>query len=102
LLQPAKQLLLSNARAFQNLRDEIMRHCQIKLIVSLPRLFKGNNASMAVIYMVRSREPDREQEVLLASIPLEYEYTDEETGETIYERVNIEAELDRILKEFKH
>lgn len=93
---------LSNARAFQSLRDEIMRHCQIKLIVSLPRLFKGNNASMAVVYIVRSSEPDKEQEALLASIPLEYKYTDEETGETIYERVNIEAEFDHILEGFKH
>ncbi|MCI0595594.1 MAG: SAM-dependent methyltransferase, partial [candidate division Zixibacteria bacterium] len=78
------------------LRDEVARQCQLRAIVSLPRIFKNNSAKMSILFMHRTKRKNFDRKVLLASIPLKG-VTENGKEET----VNINAEFDYILDEFK-
>jgi len=79
----------------QFIRDEAIKDCQVNAIVSLPRIFKNNNAQMSIIYLEKTKVKDKKQKTLLASIPLK---VPKEDGE---ELVNINSELSTILKEYR-
>ncbi len=78
------------------LRDEVGKRCQLEAIVSLPRIFKNNNAQMSILYMTTGKKIKPEKNVLLATIPLK---GISEDGKE--ETVNITAEFDYILEEFR-
>jgi hypothetical protein len=88
--------VLSDMGAFQELRNEVVAECELKLIVQLPRIFKHNNAQMSILYAVRNRKWKKNSKVLIVSIP---QHTENEEGER--EPVNITFELENILQEFK-
>jgi hypothetical protein len=50
------------------LRAEVARACELRLVVTLPRVFRDNNARMAIVYMVRSPCPEPRRKVLLAEV----------------------------------
>ena len=76
----------------QFLREETMKSCRINAVISLPRIFKYNNASMTIIYMERTQKKKSKHKTLLASLPLKVR---NELGEE--ELVNINSELSNIL-----
>ncbi|HEV3257753.1 MAG TPA: N-6 DNA methylase, partial [Gemmataceae bacterium] len=45
-------LLARDNRDLPRLRYELLRECEIRAIISLPRVFRNNNARMAVLYLV--------------------------------------------------
>jgi hypothetical protein len=61
-------LLSRDNRGMPRLRQEIMRDCELRAVISLPRVFKNNNAQMAVIYLVRNAGWNPKQDVLMASV----------------------------------
>jgi type I restriction-modification system DNA methylase subunit len=79
----------------QFIRDEAMKNCQVNAIISLPRIFKNNNAQMSIIYLKKTRKKDKKRNTLLASIPLKVPKEGEE------EAVNINSELANILTTYK-
>ena len=60
--------LTRDNRGMPALRQEVARECELRLVITLPRVFKENNARMAVVYMIRTRTPEARREVLLAEI----------------------------------
>jgi type I restriction-modification system DNA methylase subunit len=78
------------------LREEVADCCELNAIVSLPRIFKNNNARMSILFMTQTKKKDSKKEVLLASIPLKVKPEDGKE-----ESVNINAEFEYILGEFK-
>jgi len=80
---------------FQFIRDEVLKNCQVNTVVSLPRIFKNNNAQMSIIYLKKTKKRDKKRKTLLASIPLK---VPKEDGE---ESVNINSELANILTAYK-
>jgi hypothetical protein len=60
--------LTRDNRGMPALREEVARECELRLVITLPRVFKENNARMAVVYMVRTPTPEVRREVLLAEI----------------------------------
>ncbi|MCJ7496901.1 MAG: N-6 DNA methylase, partial [candidate division Zixibacteria bacterium] len=79
----------------QFLRDDVIKNCQVNAIISLPRIFKNNNAQMSIIYLKKIKKKDKKRKILLASIPLK---VPKEDGEEI---VNINSELSTILEEYR-
>lgn len=77
---------------FQFLRTETMKGCRINAVISLPRIFKYNNASMTIIYMERTQKQKSKHKTLLASLPLKVQTESDEE-----ELVNINSELSNIL-----
>jgi type I restriction enzyme M protein len=61
-------LLARDNRGIPKLRSELMRDCELRAVISLPRVFKNNNARMAIIYLVRNRRWNANRKVLLASV----------------------------------
>ena len=47
---------------------ELLRDRELRAVISLPRLFKSNNAQMAVVYLARNSDWNRDQRVLMASV----------------------------------
>jgi type I restriction-modification system DNA methylase subunit len=72
-------LLARDNRGMPRLRREILRDCELRAVISLPRVFKNNNARMAILYLVRNPNWNKHRKVLLATVLPEW--TDEETGE---------------------
>jgi SAM-dependent methyltransferase len=79
----------------QFIRDEAIKNCQVNAIISLPRIFKNNNAQMSIIYLTKTKRKDKKKKTLLASIPLKVAKEGEE------ELVNINSELANILATYK-
>ena len=67
LLVPEGVLTRDN-RGMPALRQAVARDCEIRLVITLPRVFKENNARMAILFMVRSPRPDRRRKVTLAEV----------------------------------
>ena len=42
--------------------------CDLRLIIALPRVFKDNNARMAIVYLVRTAHPPPSRKVILAEV----------------------------------
>ena len=58
-------LLTRDNRAMPALRLELARHCELRLVITLPRVFKDNNARMAIVYLVRTPRPAPNRKVAL-------------------------------------
>jgi hypothetical protein len=98
---------LANSQ-FQHLRNEVMAQCELRAIISLPRVFKNNKAKMSLLYMLRTGVWSRERATLapwttergvfLASIPEKVQESDP-TVEGAYRVVpaNIYGELERLV-----
>lgn len=69
-------LLTRENRGMPALRVALGRDCELRLIVTLPRAFKGNNAKMAIVYMVRRPYPDTNRKVVLGEIKEKWQDTD--------------------------
>jgi hypothetical protein len=61
-------LLTRENRGMPALRLELARHCELRLIITLPRAFKDNNARMAIVYLVRNPRPASNRKILLAEV----------------------------------
>lgn len=61
-------LLARDNRGMPKLRSELMRDCELRAVISLPRVFKNNNARMAIIYLVRNTRWNANRKILLASV----------------------------------
>ena len=61
-------LLSRDNRGVPQIRQEILRDCEIQAIISLPRVFKNNHAQMAVLYLVRNTRWNAQHKVLMASV----------------------------------
>jgi hypothetical protein len=61
-------LLSRDNRGIPKLRIELMRYCELRAVIALPRVFKNNNARMAVVFLVRNPDWNPRRKVLLASV----------------------------------
>lgn len=61
-------LLTRDNRGIPALRLELARSCELRLVITLPRAFKDNNARMAIVYLVRSPRPAFNRKVVLAEL----------------------------------
>jgi hypothetical protein len=61
-------LLARDNRGMPALRQELMRNCELRAVISLPRVFRNNNARMAITYVVRTARPNANRKVILANI----------------------------------
>lgn len=61
-------LLARDNRELPSLRGEIAGECEIRAIITLPRVFKNNNARMAIIYLVRTPRPRSKRKALLVEV----------------------------------
>jgi len=99
---------------FQHLRNEVMAQCELRAVISLPRVFKNNKAKMSLLYMIRTGEWDRargtvapwspDRRVLLASIPEKMEEPDPESeveGATHEVPSNVYAELEQLVDRYR-
>src|SRR3954466_13935819 len=50
-------LLTRDNRGMPALRLALARECDLRLIITLPRVFKDNNARMAIVYLERTPRP---------------------------------------------
>jgi hypothetical protein len=50
------------------LRLEIARECDLRLVITLPRVFKDNNARMAIVYLKRTPRPAPNRKVVLVEV----------------------------------
>jgi hypothetical protein len=67
LLVPEGLLTRVN-RGMPALRLELARHCELRLVITLPRVFKDNNARMAIVYLVRTPRPALNRKVALLEV----------------------------------
>jgi type I restriction-modification system DNA methylase subunit len=88
-------LLARDNRGMPSLRTELLRDCELMAVISLPQVFRNNNARMAIIYLVRTHSPNRRRRVLMASI--ERTWTDESGTE---QNVDVFGELETIVDRF--
>ncbi|SPE58706.1 hypothetical protein SBV1_280015 [Verrucomicrobia bacterium] len=70
-------LLSRDNRALPDLRSEVASQCEIRLIVSLPRVFKDNNARMAILFLVRRPRPNSKCKVSLVELPEKWRDSDD-------------------------
>jgi type I restriction-modification system DNA methylase subunit len=91
-------LLARKNRGMLALRGALLDICQLKAVISLPRVFKNNNARMAIVYLVRSPRPPRAQKVFLAEIREHWRDAggEQQTTDVFGE---LEAIVDRFLSE---
>jgi N-6 DNA Methylase len=61
-------LLTRDNRAMPALRLEVALQCELRLVITLPRVFKDNNARMAIIYLVRTPRPASNHKVTLLEV----------------------------------
>jgi hypothetical protein len=61
-------LLARDNRGLPMLRLQLMRDCELRAVISLPRVFRNNNARMAIIHLVRNPHWNTDRKVLLASV----------------------------------
>ena len=94
-------LLARDNRGMPRLRRELMRDCELRAVISLPRVFKNNNARMAIIYLVRNPCWNSARKVLMASVGASWkddngvEHTTDLFGEleSIIDRYKAEVEV---------
>ena len=104
---------LANSQ-FQYLRNEVMAQCELRAVISLPRVFKNNKAKMSLLHMIRTGVWDREQatvapwapdrRLLLASIPETVNEPDPESeveGATRDVPSNVYAELEQLVDHYR-
>src|SRR5439155_23480976 len=96
LLVPVGRLARDN-RGMPRLRHEILRDCELRAVISLPRVFKNNNARMSIVYMVRNPNWNARRKVLMATVLPEW--TDEQSGET--KPTDLFGELESIVDRYE-
>ena len=57
-------------------RLAVAKRCELGLVLTLPRVFKNNNARMAMVCLVRTTTPDANRKVLLAEVRVNWRDTD--------------------------
>ena len=75
-------LLARDNRGMPELRHELLRECELRAVISLPRVFNNNNARMAVVYLARNPRWNREQRVLMASVASTWQDEDRDVYDT--------------------
>jgi len=88
-------LLTRDNRGMPILRQELMLVCELRAVISLPRVFRNNNARMAIIYLIRNPHPDPNRKVLMASV--EPTWTDDNGAE---QNVDVFGELETIVDRY--
>src|SRR6266516_4829877 len=61
-------LLSRDNRGLPALRLVLGRGSELRLVITLPRIFKNNNARMAIVYLVHTPTPDANRRILLAEV----------------------------------
>lgn len=61
-------LLTRDNRGMPASRLAVARECELRLVITLPRAFKDNNARMAIVYLVRSPCPAPIRKTVLAEV----------------------------------
>src|SRR5207245_10065121 len=61
-------LLTRDNRGMPALRLALARECDLRLIITLPRAFKDNNARMAIVYLMRTSRLLHNRKVVLAAV----------------------------------
>ena len=61
-------LLARDNRGMPALREALLMECKLRAVISLPRVFKNNNARMAVVYLVRGIPARSRGKVLMAEV----------------------------------
>lgn len=61
-------LLTRDNRGMPALRMTLAHECELRLVITMPRAFKGNNARMAIVYLVRSPRPAPSRKTVLADV----------------------------------
>lgn len=61
-------LLARDNRGMPLLREELLADCELRAVISLPRVFKNNNARMAIVSLVRGACKSTRSKVLMAEI----------------------------------
>lgn len=89
-------LLARENRALPDLRFDLAQECEIRAIISLPRVFKDNNARMAIVYLVRNPRPSSNQKVLLGEVRERWQ-DDQGVGRTTDLFGELEGIVDRVV-----
>jgi len=84
--------LTRDNRGIPALRQAVAHECELQLVITLPRVFKDNNARMAIVYMVRSPRPDPRRKVLLAEVREKWR-----DGDNVERTTDLFGELERIV-----
>jgi type I restriction enzyme M protein len=61
-------LLTRDNRGIPALRLALASQCDLRLVITLPRVFKDNNARMAIVYLLRTSRPAPNRKVALAEV----------------------------------
>ncbi len=61
-------LLTRQNRGMPVLRLKLARNCELRLVITLPRAFKDNNARMAIVYLVRHPAPVPPRKTVLVEV----------------------------------
>jgi hypothetical protein len=61
-------LLARDNRGLPALRLALAQECELRLVITLPRVFKDNNARMAIVYLVRTPRPKLTRKVVLTDV----------------------------------
>lgn len=61
-------LLTRDNRGMPVLRTALACECELRLVITLPRAFKDNNARMAIVYLVRQPHPAPNRKTVLAEV----------------------------------
>jgi hypothetical protein len=61
-------LLTRDNRGMPALRLALARECDLRLVITLPRVFKDNHARMAIVYLRRTSRPAPNRKVVLAEV----------------------------------
>jgi len=87
-----KRLSKLGAVLLPALRLTLAQGCELRLVITLPRVFKNNNARMAIVYLVRTATPDANRRVLLAEVREKWRDTD-----GVERTTDLYGELERII-----
>ncbi len=88
-------LLARDNRGLPALRLAVAKECELCLVLTLPRVFKNNNARMAIVYLVRTSTPDANRRVLLAEVREKWRDSD-----GVKRTTDLCGELERIIDHF--
>ena len=88
-------LLARDNRGLPALRLAMARECELRLVLTLPRVFKNNNARMAIVYLVRTPTPDEKSRILLAEVREKWRDTD-----GVERTTDLYGELERIIDSY--
>ncbi len=85
-------LLSRDNRGMPALREALLADCELRAVISLPRVFKNNHARMAIVYLVRCARKRAAGRVLLSEI---VEHWTDANGEE--QTADVFGELEKIV-----